>query len=145
MVKFPQFASFRSEEFDICELNFHSEKMTKLKDLLLEIIEDNDENDQKTNIFDQIKGSEFSSEVTEMKNMLASMSNGDLESAQIKFRILLLKDLLSQVEVQYQESLSAVDEISTHISSITDSKINEIYNYKNSLQSTIIALEKQII
>jgi DNA primase len=140
IVKFPELANFRDETFDICEANFFNEKMTALKDELLEIIENNSKNP-----LEDIKNPKFAAEVAEMKNMLASMSSGDLECAQVKFRILLLKDLLSQVEVQYQESLSAVDEISTHISSITDSKIKEIFSYKNSLQAMIMALEKQLI
>ena len=89
--------------------------MTRLKDLIIE----------KTDI------SEFANEMAEIKNLLASLGNTDLESGLIKFRILLLKDLLLQVESQCME--------------ITDHKIEEIVNYKSSLQFEILDLERQII
>jgi DNA primase len=140
IVKFPELSSFRDDIFDISELHFMGEKMTKLKDELLSAIENNE-----SDYLEAIKSAEFSTEIYEIKNLLARFGNDDLELATIKLRILLLKDLLSQVEVQYQEALSAVDEISTHVSAITDQKIKEIFNYKNSLSAMIMALEKQII
>jgi DNA primase len=140
MVKFPQLVNFRDEIFDLHEMRFISEKLTTLKDAIIENIE----NGSATPLL-EIKDKEFEQEITEVKNLLASIGSSDLELATIKFRILLLKDLLSQIEVQYQESLSSVDEISTHVSSITDSKIKEIFDYKNSIQAMIRALEKEII
>lgn len=140
LVKFPELVNFRDDIFDLHEMRFFSEKMTALKDEIVENIENGC-----AEPLLEVRDDKFAQEITEIKNLLASISSGDLELATIKFRILLLKDLLSQVEVQYQESLSSVDEISTHVSSITDSKIKEIFNYKNSLQAMILALEKEII
>ena len=115
MLKFPELTHFRNQRFDIHNLHLSSEKMTRLKDLIIE----------KTDI------SEFANEMAEIKNLLASLGNTDLESGLIKFRILLLKDLLLQVESQCME--------------ITDHKIEEIVNYKSSLQFEILDLERQII
>ncbi len=82
---------------------------------------------------------------SDLKNLLASISFITLESAQIKFSILLLKDLLLQVEQQYREVLNKIDEIETHQTAITNQKIKEIFDYKNSLERRILVLEKETI
>ena len=139
IVKFPELAQFRDDMFDIAEMQFLDERMTSLKDLVLDLISQSAEN-----LIDKIEQSEFKEEAAEIKNLLARLEGGDLESNLVKFRILLLKDLLLQVEVQYKEALSHIDEITTHQSAITNSKIKEIFDYKNSLQAMILALEKEI-
>jgi len=50
------------------------------------------------------------------------------------FRILLLKDLLLQLEIQCQESLNKNDDLYSE-------KITEILNYKNSIKLLINKLE----
>ena len=63
----------------------------------------------------------------------------------VRFRLLLLKDLLLQVEAQCGESLGKINEAETDETAITDQKIKEIFDYKNSLQAMILAAEKELI
>ncbi len=140
IIKFPQLAEFRDDIFDVAHLHFGSEKMTHLKELVLELIDSGEQN-----LLAEIEKSEFAPEAGEIKNMLARLGNAGLESLLIKFRILLLKDLLLQVELQYKEALSQIDEIETHATAITNQKIKEIFAYKDSLQAMIMGLEKEII
>jgi len=129
IVKFPDLARFRDEMFDIHSVHFGSEKFTHLKDLILENADLN----------------EFADEMGEIENIVASLANTDLESSSIRFRLLLLKDLLLQVEAQYKESLDKIDEVETQTTTILNQKIKEIFDYKNSLQAMILALEKELI
>lgn len=138
IIKFPQLAVYKDDIFDVAHIQLTSERMTILKDEVLHLIEEG-----KTDILEEIS-QEFLKEVAELKNLLASLMGDDLDSYLSKFRILLLKDLLLQVEEQYKEALSHSDEISTHQSAITDEKIKEISDYKTSLQRQIMALEKEI-
>lgn len=138
VIKFPQLATYCDDIFDMSQTQLTSERMTILKDEILNLIEEGE-----TEIFDKIS-SDFVADLVDLKNMLARFEGNDLDSQLTKFRILLLKDLLLQVEEQYREALSHIDEISTHPSAITDQKIKEIFDYRNSLQVKIMALEKDI-
>lgn len=129
IVKFPELARFRDHMFDLQTMHFGSEKFTHLKELILE----------------NSDLSEFNEEMSEIENIVASLVNTDLESVTIKFRLLLLKDLLFQVEAQYKESLDKIDELETQVTTITNQKIKEIFDYKNSLQAMILAVEKELI
>ena len=131
IVKFPELAQFRDDIFDIKELFLSSEKLTHLKELLIE----NEGHDL----------AEFTGEMLEIENIVASLEGIDLESVSIRFRLLLLKDLLLQVEEQCRESLGKINEAETHKTAITDQKIKEIFDYKNSLQAMILAAEKELI
>jgi DNA primase len=140
IVKFPELAQFRDDDFDVRELHFSNENLTHLKELVIEAIENNQEN-----LLEALENSDFSKDISEIKNILARLGTPDLDSVLIKFRILLLKDLLLQVELQYKESLGKIDEIETHQTAITNQKIREIFDYKNSLEQRILSLEKEII
>jgi DNA primase len=129
IVKFPELTRFRDDMFDLQTMHFGSEKFTHLKELILE----------------NADLSEFGDEMSEIENIVASLANTDLESVAIKFRLLLLKDLLLQVEAQYKESLDKIDELETYATTITNQKIKEIFDYKNSLQVMILAVEKELI
>lgn len=141
LLKCPDLKDYRDENFDIHEANFYSEKLTALKDQILEILE----NSGIDEVFAILGDKEFSVEIAEIKNLLASMAQSSLELDRNNFRLLLLKDLLSQVEEQYQESRTAVDEISTSIKGVNDPKIHEIFNYKESIQKLILDLEQELI
>ncbi len=65
-----------------------------------------------------------------------------LQWSQKKLQLFLLKDLLIQINQQYQESILAND-IKTKSSEVCDEKITEIFKHKNSLQSMIMALEQE--
>jgi DNA primase len=130
IVKYPHLARFHDDDFDVRELHFGNENLSHLKELLIEKVENNEEN-----LFETLEKSGFDADVTEIKNILARLSIGDLDLVLVKFRILLLKDLLLQVEQQYKESLTRIEEVQ---------KIKEIFDYKNSLEQRILALEKEL-
>ena len=140
IIKFPDLAHFRDDIFDIKEIHFSNENLSHLKEMVIGLIENNEEN-----LLETLEKSQFSNDMTDIKNVLARLSSDDLDSNLIRFRILLLKDLLLQVDMQYKESLSKIDEIETHQTAITNQKIKEIFDYRNSLEQMILALEKGII
>lgn len=144
IIKFPELASFRDDMFDVKELHFNNENLNHLKELLIDKIED-EKDLSGQNLLRALEKPEFDNDITEIKNVLARLGANDLDSALIKFRILLMKDLLLQVDHQYKESLSVIDEIETHQSAITNQKIKEIFDYKHSLEQKILSLEKEII
>lgn len=147
IIKFPELANFRDESFDIKEAQFLSENLTNLKDLVVEIIENSELNQE--NIIKSLENSakelDFSQNLAEIKNILASINDISLNSALAKFSILLLKDLLLQVDLQYREVLNKIDEIETHQSEMINQKIRELFDYKNSLELKILSLEKDLI
>lgn len=140
ILKFPELAQFRDEMFDVKEMQFESENLTHLKETIIELIEGGEKN-----LLAALEKTEFNNDIADLENILARLGTTDLDSSLIKFRILLLKDLLLQVDSQYKESLSKIEEIETHQSAITNQKIKEIFDYRNSLQTKILALEKEII
>lgn len=152
MVKFPDLAHYRDDMFDVCSMHFGSEKFTHLKDLVSDVITSETIDSVGRDVvkffvslreIDEMKG--FEKEITDIQNIVASLANTDLESSLIRFRLLLLKDLLLQVEAQYKESLDKIDEVETKTTTILNQKIKEIFDYKNSLQTMILALEKELI
>lgn len=138
-IKFPSLVNYCDESFNFYEMHFFSEKMTTLKDEIIENLEINQDLQ-----FEKIN-EDFSDEVKELKNLLASIKDSDLESATLKFRLLLLKDLLQKIESQYKEFYSEVEEISTDIKKVNDKKIQEIFNYRESIKKAILSLENQLI
>ncbi len=144
IVRFPTLAHLRDENFDVAEVQFSNENLTHLKDRVIGLIEEDPEMDEKT-LLAALEKSEFDKDMTDIKNILARLGTTDLDSNLTKFRILLLKDSLLQIELQYKESLSRIDEIETHQTAITNPKIREIFDYKNTLEQKILALEKEII
>jgi DNA primase len=139
IIAFPQLASFRDDQFDVKELQFANENLTHLKELVIELIENNEKN-----LLQALEKTALDNDIKEVKNVLARLENSALDLNSIQFRILLLKDLLLQVDQQYKESLSKIDEIETHQSAITNQKIKEIFDYKHSLEQQIMSLEKDI-
>jgi DNA primase len=133
IVKFPEFARFRDEDFDVRELHFMNENMTNLKDSIIDLIEDRD--NEQINLLSALENPEFHNDIEDIKNILARLGTSDLDSALIKFRVLLLRDLLLQVDLQYKDSLSRIDEIEAH---------QTIFDYRTSLEHKILSLEKEI-
>ncbi len=143
LIKFPQLASFNDDNFDLHELHFFSDEMTIIKDLVIGLVEENQDLES-NQILKALENSVASNDLNDIKNVLASIQTLSLDLAQIKLSTLLLKDLLLQVDQQYKEALGKIDEIETHQSAITNQKIKEIFEYKNSLERKILALEKDI-
>ena len=142
ILKFPELAHFRDDNFDIKDVQFFNEEMAILKDSVIALIEDEHEVVTE-NIIKALEISAASSDLNDLKNVLASIQSLTLELAQTKLSTLLLKDLLLQVDQQYKEALSKIDEIETHQTAITSQKIKEISDYKNSLERKILSLEKE--
>lgn len=132
IIKFPELANFRNDKFDIGTLHFSNEKYTRLKELVLESAD----------------LGEFSSEMSEIENIVASLEGIDLESVATRFHLLLLKDLLPRVEEEYKQIEAEYKESSLsragEISEIDTQKIEEIKNYKESLKAMILAVEKEL-
>ncbi len=143
ILRFPELAHFRDDNFDIKEVHFCNEEMAELKDSLISLIEENPESVTE-NLLKDLENSLSASDLNDLKNVLASIQSLTLDLAQIKLSTLLLKDLLLQVDQQYKEALSKIDEIETHQTAITNQKIKEIFDYKNSLERKILQLEKDI-
>ena len=151
IIKFPELAEFRDDDFDIRELRFASDEMTNLKELVIEAIDENKgaTAEEIIQILEESlenigEGGAGKKDVSDLKNVLASISYITLEFARTKFGILLLKDLLLQVDQQYKEALSRIDEIETHQTAITNQKIKEISDYKASLEQKILSIEKDL-
>lgn len=139
LIKFPQLADYKDNDFDFREIRFFSEKITILKDEILENLEKNGELQ-----FAEIN-EDFVSELKEVKNLLASIEDNGLELATLKFRLFLLKDLLEKIKYQYKEFYSEITEISTSANDVDDEKIQEIFNYRTSIEKAILNLENQLI
>lgn len=151
IIKFPELSEFRDDNFDIRELRFASDEMTNLKELVIEAIDENKvvTAEEIIQILEESlenigEGGAEKKDVSDLKNVLASISYITLEFARTKFSILLLKDLLLQVDQQYKEALSRIDEIETHQTAITNQKIKEISDYKASLEQKILSIEKDL-
>jgi DNA primase len=148
IIKHPQLAQFRDDQFDIKELHFNNENLSHLKELVIELIENNPDLNEKI-LLETLEKSATDKDIEktakEIRVILTHLGDEDLNLILSKFRILLLKDLLLQVDQQYKSILGQIDEIETHQSAITNQKIKEIFSYKNSLEQEIFALEKEII
>ncbi len=142
IIKFPELAHFRDDNFDIKDVQFFNEEMASLKDSVIGLIEEEQEVVTE-NLLKALENSSHGNDLNDLKNVLASIQSLTLDLAQTKLSILLLKDLLLQVDQQYKEALSKIDEIETHQTAITSQKIKEISDYKNSLERKILQLEKE--
>lgn len=140
----PELAQFRDDSFDIKETQFINEDLTHLKEVVIELI-DNNSNIDTINLFEALEKLGFDKDIKDIRNILVSLKANNLEFDLIKFRILLLKDLLLQVDRQYKDSLMEIDDIQTHQTAIISQKIKEIFDYKNSLEQQILSLEKELI
>jgi len=151
IIKYPQLAHHKDENFDIKEVNFLSDKLTIIKDLAVELV---DENESITSeiLLSGLENASLEGNFDEIKNLLATMSSLDLQYeesgiAQIsqKMSLLLLKELLLQVDQQYKQSLLKIDEIETYQTTIVNEKIKEIFSYRNLLEQKILELERDLI
>jgi len=123
LIKFPQLVKYRDNEFDIRELSFEDEKFNEFKEFIINLIDENC-----SNIIESLDKSDFNIYNVEIKNILASPQSNDINLNK-KFRLLLLQDLLNNLERQCKENLNNA----------------EIYIYKNSVQSQIFELQKELL
>jgi DNA primase len=123
LIKFPQLVNYRDNDFDLRELSFEDEKISELKEFIINLIDENCQN-----IIESLDKSDFNIYNLEIKNILASPQSNDINLNK-KFRLLLLKDLFTNLERQCKENLNNA----------------EIYIYKNSVESQIFDLQKDLL
>lgn len=144
IIKFPELARFRDDYCDVLELHFQNENLSKLKELVLELIEDNpDLSGEK--LIAALEKLADDKNIKDIKNIFSHLEDFGSNANLVKFRILLLKELSLKIDEQYKETLKRVDEIETHQTAVINQKIKEIFTYRNSLEQEIAALEKEII
>lgn len=152
LLKFPFLLNYEDKDFNIFDLNFDNEELLNIKEAIineLEEVEDIGQNQENypeitKNLLKSLEKLEINNHISKIGEIVATLDSINLESVPIKFRILLLQNLLIKVEEQYQDSLIKIEEITTHQSAITDQKITEIFKYKNELEQEIIALTKEL-
>lgn len=144
IIAMPQLAHFREDGCDVFEMHLSDEKLDQLKSELTDLIDQEgaSEKEKFYQIAAELAGEKLAKEIAKM---VSSLENSDLEANLVKFRILILQDLLLHVEAQYKSSLSEIDDVETSHSAITDRKITEIFEYKKSLQQRILRLEQELI
>jgi len=140
LIQFPELLNYQDDLFNFREIELASKKYGDFKELVVDLIDNNSQN-----ILLMIEKSNFNQETEKLKNIISKICSHNIELIRSKFKILLLKDLLFQVELQYKESLENIDEINTHQTAIISQKIKELFDYKNSLQSMIRMVEKEIV
>jgi hypothetical protein len=139
LIKYPELIDYRDNDFDFREMQFEDEKMSDLKEFIVNLIDENCQN-----IVEELEKSDFKLYNKEIKNIfLLREKIFNAENIKEKFHLLLLKDLFAKVERQYLENLNAIDEIEIHQNKAPNQK--EIFDYKESLQSQIRELEKEIL
>lgn len=140
LIQFPELLDYQDDLFNFREIELASKKYADFKELVVDLIDNNSQN-----ILLLIEKSNFNQETEKLKNIISKIHSSSTELIRSKFKILLLKDLLLQVELQYKESLENIDEINTHQTAIISQKIKELFDYKNSLQSMVRKVEKEIV
>lgn len=143
IIKFPEFINYQDENFNVRELQFLNEQENVIKDHLVEIIEHNQDIDEE-NILTALENSNFNANIKDIRNRLTSLAHITKGNALNSLKILFLKELLLQIDQQYKESLSDIDKIETHQTSITNQKITELFNYKIDLEKKIFDIEKDL-
>ena len=111
------------------------------KDNILDIINIENEADQ-DKIIKELENSVNNNYFKYITNLLSKINIDD--NCIIKFRILLLKDLLLKVNLQYKELIDNEGGILTSNSALECQKITEIFDYKNTLEKEINTLELEI-
>ena len=139
LIKYPELIDYRDNDFDLREMHFEDEKMSDLKELVVNLIEENCQN-----VVEELEKSDFKLYNSKVKNIFSSSATiFNNENIKQKFRLLLLKDLFVKVERQYLENLNSIDDSQAYQNKAPNQK--EIFDYKESLQSQIRELEKEIL
>ena len=142
IIKKHELIEYSDNYFDIATLEFENDQLNKIKDRIIEIIEQEKEISQEN----MIKELENSIDNNYIKYIIDLLSKIKIDDQYIvKFRILLLKELLLKVNAQYKELIGSENDISTSNSALECQKIRQIFDYKNTLEKEINILEIEII
>ena len=152
LIKFPFLINYKDERFDVLEIDFDNADLLNIKETIDSELENYDFETQNQENYPQItrnllkalENLENNNHISRIAQVVTSLGSVNLESVSIKFRILLLQNLLIQIEEQYKDSLMRIEEITTDKSAISDQKITEIFKYKNQLEQEILSLEKEL-
>ncbi len=141
IIKNKELVEYSDNYFNIETLEFADEQLNMAKDNILDII--NLENDAaQDKIIKELENSVNNNYFIYITNLLSKINIDD--HCILKFRILLLKDLLLKVNLQYKELIDNEGGILTSNSALKCQKITEIFNYKNTLEKEINTLELEI-
>lgn len=136
IIKFPNLIDYTDQNFNFRELTLQHPKLDDFKDFIINYCDENNENPQLTELLlAKITNSEFSIYLNELQNKmhLPACNNKHLEK---KLQILLLKNLVLNVENQYQQATKNVN--------FGFLQLQELLRYKNNTSRQIQQLEQHI-
>ena len=136
VVKFPNLIDYTDQHFNFRELVFQHSKLDDLKDFIINCFDENTTQPALTELLiAKISNSEFNIYFAELQNKMhqPACSNRHLEQ---KLQILLLKNLVLNVENQYQQATKNVN--------FGFLQLQELLRYKTNIANQIQQLEQQI-
>jgi DNA primase len=143
MIKFPDFVNYEDENFNIRELQFLNEQENAIKDQIIEILDQN-QDVKAENILTALENCDLNTNIKDIRNLLTSFEKITKDSALNSLKILFLKELLLQIDQQYKESLTDINKIETHQTSVVNQKITELFNYKVAIEKKIFDIERNL-
>ncbi|MDA0902003.1 MAG: DNA primase [Proteobacteria bacterium] len=143
LVLYPSLANYHDEDFNIRHLDFENEELSNLKESVLDFIDHNENYD----VHEAIKHLEKFEAQHHFKDKIFIDNKVicDLDNAQLRFRVLVLKYYHEQVSTQYKEALNDMENIHTDEASIKGGRQKEIFNHKTSLERKILQLESDMV
>lgn len=136
VVKFPNLIDYTDQHFNFRELVFQHSKLDDLKDFIINCFDENTTQPALTELLiTKISNSEFNIYFAELQNKMhqPACSSRYLEQ---KLQILLLKNLVLNVENQYQQATKNVN--------FGFLQLQELLRYKTNITNQIQQLEQQI-
>lgn len=136
VVKFPNLIDYTDQHFNFRELVFQHSKLDDLKDFIINCFDENTTQPALTELLiAKISNSEFNIYFAELQNKMhqPACSSRYLEQ---KLQILLLKNLVLNVENQYQQATKNVN--------FGFLQLQELLRYKTNIANQIQQLEQQI-
>ncbi|MCE3255389.1 MAG: primase [Rickettsiaceae bacterium] len=138
IANFPELRDYQDEICVLRDLEFKNQKLSDLKDHLI-------------NFFDQNPDAKFLEIKTDLEKIIsdrviknkifsAQFSHQNLENIKNKLKIFLLQYFYEEVSQQYAGTLAAHDEIETDLATIKSGKQKELFDYKTSLEKKILRL-----
>lgn len=146
IIKFPGLINFKNDVTSVKDIILNNDEVTNLKDELINLFDEVDKEKKQGKIEDEIYDlilENSSQDVLEsIKKILFNINFYDIELAEKKINILLLKNFLRNINDQYIEILNN----SSHDKRENNNKVvSEIFKYKESIEKEISKLEKEII
>ncbi len=136
VVKFPNLIDYTDQHFNFRELVFQHSKLDDLKDFIINCFDENTTQPALTELLiAKISNSEFNIYFAELQNKMhqPACSSRHLEQ---KLQILLLKNLVLNVENQYQQATKNIN--------FGFLQLQELLRYKTNIANQIQQLEQQI-